>query len=306
MRKIIQNSFGPPEVLELVQDAPMPVAGPGETLVEVRGAGVNPIDTKVRAGRDILGPPPFTVGWDISGVVVESDVFEPGDEVFGLVSFPKQAAAYAEYAAVPTDHIVLKPPTITHDEAAAIPLAGETAWQALVHEANVQEGDRVLIHAGAGGVGHLAIQIAKALGAYVITTASEAKHGFVYAHGADEAIDYRTQDFAAELSDLDVVFDAVGGGTAAASIPTLKPGGRLVTIVDYRDESLPAACEAAGVEYHGFLCRPNADDLVELVGLIQAHKLRVEIAAVISMEAAAKAHELIETGATTGKIVLAP
>lgn len=284
----------------------MPVAGPGETLVEVRGAGVNPIDAKVRAGRDILGPPPFTIGWDISGIVVESDVYSPGDEVFGLVGFPQQAAAYAEYAAVPTEHLVLKPPTITHDEAAALPLAGETAWQALVREGNVQEGDRVLIHGGAGGVGHIAIQIAKVLGAYVITTASEAKHGFVFAHGADEAIDYRTQDFATELSDLDVVFDAVGGGTAAASIPTLKPGGRLVTIVDYRDESLPAACEAAGVEYHGFLCRPSAADLQELVNLIEAHKLRVEIAAVISLEAAAKAHALIETQATTGKIVLAP
>jgi NADPH:quinone reductase-like Zn-dependent oxidoreductase len=275
-------------------------------LVEVRAAGVNPIDAKVRAGRDILGPPPFTVGWDISGVVVEGDGFEPGDEVFGLVSFPLQAAAYAEYAAVPAEHLALKPPTMTHDEAGALPLAGETAWQALVHEANVQAGDRVLIHAGAGGVGHIAIQIAKALGAYVITTASEAKHGFVFAHGADEALDYRSENFAAKLSDLDVVFDTVGGGTAAQSIPTLKPGGRLVTIVDYRDEELPKLAEAAGIEYHGFLCRPSADDLRELAKLVEAHKLRVELAAVISLEAAAKAHELIETQATTGKIVLVP
>ncbi|MBJ7354829.1 MAG: NADP-dependent oxidoreductase [Thermoleophilaceae bacterium] len=307
MRKVTQYTTGSPDVLELVTDAPRPLPAPGEVLIEVKAAGVNPVDAKVRAGSGLLGEPPFTLGWDVSGVVVEGDGFEPGDEVFGLVRFPREAACYAEYVTAPFEELLLKPPTITHDEAAAIPLVAETAWQALVHAANVQPGERVLIHAGAGGVGHVAIQIAKARGAHVITTASEIKHDFVKALGADEVIDYRENDFAAELAgSLDVVLDTVGAGTAAESLPTLKPGGRLVTIVEYRDESLPGLAEEHGVEYHGMLVKPSADDLFEIVKLIADHKFKIELAAVLSMEQADKAHELIETHRTTGKIVLIP
>jgi NADPH:quinone reductase-like Zn-dependent oxidoreductase len=165
----------------------------------------------------------------------------------------------------------------------------------------------VLIHAGAGGVGHVAIQIAKARGAHVITTASLAKHEFLSALGADEVIDYHEIDFVELLNgSLDVVFDTVGGGTAAQSIPTLKEGGRLVTIVDYRDESLPELASSSEIEYHGILVKPNRDDLSEIVKLIEAHRLHIELAAVLSLEQADKAHELIETHRTTGKIVLLP
>ncbi|MGH2959298.1 MAG: NADP-dependent oxidoreductase [Solirubrobacterales bacterium] len=307
MRKIIQNSSGPPEVLELIGDAPMPVPGPGEVLVEVRAAGVNPVDAKVRSGSGLLGAPPFTVGWDVSGVVVEGEGFEPGDEVFGLIRFPEEAAAYAEYVTAPAEELLPKPPTITHDEAAAIPLVAETAWQALVHAADVQPGERVLIHAGAGGVGHVAIQIAKARGAHVITTASAIKHDFLTKLGADETIDYNEVDFAEVLAgSLDVVFDTIGSGTAAASLPALKPGGRLVTIVEYRDESLPELAASSDVEYHGALVKPSADDLYEIVKLISEHHFKIELAAVLSLEQADRAHELIETHRTTGKIVLIP
>lgn len=308
MRRITQHSFGGPEVLEVETDAPRPEPGPGEVLVEVRAIGVNPVDTKVRAGSGMLGDPPFTLGWDFSGVVVEgADGYEPGDEVFGLIKFPGEAACYAEYVTAPTDQILPKPPSITHDEAAAIPLVFETAWQALVGAAGVGEGDRVLIHAGAGGVGHVAIQVAKSRGAHVITTASEAKHEFVTRLGADEVIDYHEVDYVALLrGSLDCVFDTVGGGTARASIPTLKEGGTLVTIVEYRDEELPALAAAAELEYHGVLVEPSADDLAEAVRLILDHDFHIELAAVVAMSAADKAHELIETHRTTGKIVLVP
>jgi NADPH:quinone reductase-like Zn-dependent oxidoreductase len=307
MRKVIQTITGPPEVLELVTDAPRPEPGPGEVLIEVKAAGVNPVDTKVRAGSGLLGEPPFTLGWDVSGVIVEGEGFEPGDEVFGLIRFPKEAACYAEYVTAPAEELMLKPPTITHDEAAAIPLVAETAWQALVHAAQLQAGERVLIHAGAGGVGHVAIQIAKARGAYVITTASEIKHDFVKSLGADEAIDYNEADFVEELrGSLDVVFDTVGAGTSEQSLPTLKPDGRLVTIVDYRNEELPGLAAGSDVKYHGVLVKPSADDLFEIVKLIADHKFKVELAAVLSIEQADKAHELIETHRTTGKIVLIP
>lgn len=307
MRKVIQNTLGAPGVLELVTDAPRPEPGPGEVLVEVRAAGVNPVDAKVRSGGGMLGEPPFTVGWDVSGVVVEGEDFEPGDEVFGLIRFPQEAATYAEYVTAPADELLLKPPTITHDEAAAIPLVAETAWQALVHAANVQPGERVLIHAGAGGVGHVAIQIAKARGAHVITTASAIKHDFLSKLGADELIDYNESDFVALLAgSLDVVLDTVGAGTAEKSLPTLKPGGRLVTIVEYRDEALPALAANSDVEYQGVLVKPSSEDLFEVVKLIAEHRFKIELAAILSIEQADKAHELIETHRTTGKIVLVP
>lgn len=308
MRRITQQTFGSPEVLELETDAPLPDVAPGEVLVEVKAAGVNPVDAKVRAGGALLGDPPFTVGWDVSGTVVEGDYhgFEPGDEVFGLIRFPEQAAAYAEYVSAPAGHLLKKPPTITHEEAAAIPLVFETAWQALVERAQITEGDRVLIHAGAGGVGHVAIQIAKSKGAYVITTASAAKHEFLKALGADETIDYREIDFAEAVENIDVVFDTVGAGTARKSLPTLKDGGTIVTIVEYADEQLGDEIRAQGFEYHGFRVVPNSAHLAEAVKMIEQRKLHIELAAVLSMEAAAKAHELLETGRTTGKIVLIP
>jgi NADPH:quinone reductase-like Zn-dependent oxidoreductase len=307
VRKIIQYSTGQPGVLELATDAPRPEPGPGEVLVEVRAAGVNPVDAKVRSGSGLLGEPPFTVGWDVSGVVVEGEGFEPGDEVFGLIRFPQEAATYAEYVTAPADELLLKPPTITHDEAAAIPLVAETAWQALVHAANVQPDERVLIHAGAGGVGHVAIQIAKARGAHVITTASSIKHDFLTKLGADEVIDYNEVDFAEVLAgSLDVVFDTIGAGTAARSLSTLKTGGRLVTIVEYRDETLPELAASHDVEYHGILVKPSSEDLFEIVKLISEHRFKIELAAILSIEQADRAHELIETHRTTGKIVLVP
>lgn len=307
MRRVIQRSIGGPEVLELEADAPHPRPADGEVLVETRAIGVNPVDVKIRSGSGLLGPPPFTLGFDLSGVVVEGDGFDVGTEVFGMIRFPQEGATYAEYVTALADQLLLKPPQLSHQEAAAIPLAAETAWQALVHTAKIQPRERVLIHAGAGGVGHLAIQIAKARGTYVVTTATEAKHPLLKAFGADQTIDYTTTDYAAQLAgSIDVVFDTVGTGTAEASIPALKPKGRLVTIVDYRSETLPQQAEEAGIEYHGIRVTPSAADLQEIVDLVTAGRLEVELAAVLALEDAAIAHHLIETQRTTGKVVLIP
>jgi NADPH:quinone reductase-like Zn-dependent oxidoreductase len=235
MRAIRQQGFGGPEVLELTE-VKRPVPVPTEVLVRVRAAGVNPVEAVIRSGQfPLLGQPPFILGWDVSGVVegIEPGVtrFRPGDEVYGLPFFPRAASAYAEYVVAPSRQLARKPARLSHAEAAALPLAGLTAWQALVDTAQVASGQRVLIHGAGGGVGHLAVQIAKARGAHMIGTASAAKHDFVAGLGADELIDYRAADFAAHADGVDVVLDTVGGATARRSIGVLRPGGLLVTIV---------------------------------------------------------------------------
>ncbi|NJP82900.1 NADP-dependent oxidoreductase, partial [Streptomyces sp. AA8] len=208
MRAVVQKSFGGPEVLEVVEtERPTPLGG--EVLVRVHASGVNPVDVAVRSGAlPLLGEPPFGVGWDISGVVEEAGPgarFKPGDEVFGMPFFPRAATGYAEYVAVPSRQVARKPAGLDHVHAAALPLAALTAWQGLVDAARITEGQRVLIHRAAGGVGHFAVQIAKARGAHVIAMASAPKHDFVRGLGADEVIDYRTTDFTEAVKDVDVV-----------------------------------------------------------------------------------------------------
>src|SRR5690606_27681495 len=214
MRAVVQTELGGPEVLTLTE-IPRPEPGPGEILVRVEAAGVNPIDCKTRASGGLLrASPPFTVGWDVSGVVEAVGrgvrLHRVGDEVYGMPSFPRFAGGYAEYVAAPARHFDRKPAGLSHIEAAALPLAALTARQALVDTAGLGAGLRVLVHAGAGGVGHLAVQIAGSLGAFVIATASPRKTGFVRKLGADVVLDYTAADFAADLADVDVVLDAVG------------------------------------------------------------------------------------------------
>lgn len=235
MRVITQQAFGGPEVLTIV-DAPEPQPLPTEVLVRVKAIGLNPLEALLRAGEfpPLLGRPPFILGWDISGVVEEGSLtyrFRPGDEVFGMPLFPRAGNAYAEVVSAPALHLARKPASLSHVEAAALPVVGLTAWQGLVDLAGVTEGDRVLVHGGGGGVGHVAIQIAKALGAHVITTASGGKRKFVEEFGADEVIDYTAVDFTEAVRDIDVVLDTIGGDTVERSLDVLRPGGHLVTAV---------------------------------------------------------------------------
>lgn len=298
MRAVSQRVFGGPEVLELVEvDRPSP--GPGEVLVKVHAAGVNPADWKVRSGQIPAFEPPFTLGFDVSGVVEELgagvDGFRLGDAVFGLLLSP--AGSYAEYTVVPVQALAPLPPSLDHVQAAALPGAGLTAWQAL---AELRPGQRVLIHAAAGGVGHLAVQIAKARGAHVIGTARAEKHAFLRDLGADELIDYTAIDFAEAVSEVDVVFDLVGHGYAARSLATLKPGGLLINASGSEDE----LTEADGFRIVRFHVSPSGNDLEQLTELVEAGKLRVSVDQVLPLEQVAKAHELSETQRTTGKIVL--
>ncbi|MGW6979812.1 NADP-dependent oxidoreductase [Streptomyces sp. NPDC054932] len=304
MRAVVVSQWGGPEVLtETELDRPEP--GMGEVLVRVHAAGVNPVDWKTRASGALIpwGPVP-QVGWDVSGTVeavgAGVTLHRVGDEVYGMPRFPQQAGAYAEYVTAPARHFARKPVSLDHVRAAALPLAALTAWQALVDTAAVSPGQRVLVHAAAGGVGHLAVQIAKARGAYVIGTASAAKHELLLGLGADEVIDYRTTDFEDAVTDVDVVIDAIGGDYAQRSLKVLKPGGHLVTLPG--PDGIPA--DTRGVQAAWVLVEPDLKGLEEIAALVEQGLLKPLVDTVLPLEQAAKAHEIGELGRTTGKIVL--
>lgn len=307
MRTITQQTLGGPEVLTVV-DTPEPRPIPGEVLVRVKAIGLNPLEARLRAGEfPLIGRPPFVLGWDISGVVEEAPQtwrFRPGDEVFGMPLFPRAASAYAEVVAAPALHLARKPASLSHVEASALPVVGLTAWQGLVDLGGVTEGDRVLVHGGGGGVGHVAIQIAKALGAYVIATAGGSKRAFVEGLGADEVIDYTAVDFSEAVRDVDVVLDTIGGDTAERSLGVLRPGGHLVTAVAEEDTALAAAYEAAGIRFSGIAVDPDPVALRGLVALVEQGRLRVHVQETFPFERVADAHRLLEGGHLQGKLVL--
>ncbi|MFJ6406790.1 NADP-dependent oxidoreductase [Streptomyces hydrogenans] len=307
MRAISQDTHGAPEVLEQVL-LPRPVPGPGQILVAVRAAGVNPTDWKHRAAGLFLGRLPLVLGWDVSGVVEAVGfgvtLFKPGDEVFGMLPYPHGVGSHAEYVTGPARAFAAKPAGIDHVQAGALPLAALTAYQAIVDTAAVGPGQRVLIHAAAGGVGHLAVQIAKARGAYVIGTASAAKHAFVRSLGADEVIDYRTTDFRDAVQDVDMVLDPLSGDTRARSLDVLRPGGVLVSILPGTDPDEAAKAAARGVRVESLLVEVDHAGMNAVAGLAASGALRAHVEAVFPLAEAAKAHALGETNRTTGKIVL--
>ncbi|WP_434096432.1 NADP-dependent oxidoreductase [Streptomyces mobaraensis] len=309
MRAVSVDGPGGPDVLKVVE-AGRPRPGRGEVLVRVHAAGVNPADWKTRA-RGVFADgtkPPFVPGFDVSGVVEETGdgvtLFRPGDEVFGMPRFPHPAGAYAEYVAAPARHFAPRPRGLDHLHAGALPLAGLTAWQALVDTAGVRPGERVLVHAAAGGVGHLAVQIAKARGAHVIGTAGGGKHELLRSLGADELVDYRTHDVAEAVRDVDVVIDPLGGDSPARSLRSLRPGGTLVSLLPPDDAFPRAEAEAVGVRAVFMLVEPDHAGLRELGALVESGRLRVVLDRVFPLAEAAAAHRLGETGRTTGKIVL--
>lgn len=308
MRAISQDVLGGPEVLKEVA-LPRPEPLVSQLLVRVHAAGLNPTDWKHRAGGHFLGEPPFVLGWDVSGVVEATGpgvaLFRPGDEVFGMLPYPYGAGAHAEYVTAPARSFARKPSGIDHVGAGALPLAALTAWQALVDTAGVRTGQRVLIHAAAGGVGHLAVQIAKARGAYVIGTASEGKHEVLRDLGADELIDYRETDFAEAAGEVDVVLDTIGGDDyRTRSLSTLRPGGILVSILPSGQPQLAAAAERLGVRAEVMIVEADHAGMNAIAGLAADGRLRPVIAQTFPLAAAAEAHALGETGRTAGKLVL--
>ncbi|KOG18951.1 NADP-dependent oxidoreductase [Streptomyces viridochromogenes] len=307
MRAISQDVLGGPEVLKEVE-LERPTPRPNEVLVRVRAAGVNPTDWKHRATGGFLGEPPFVLGWDVSGVVEAVGVgvarFQPGDEVFGMLSYPFGHGSHAEYVTAPARAFAHKPASIDHTQAGALPLVSLTAWQALVEYADVRPGQRVLIHAAAGGVGHVAVQIAKARGAHVIGTASAGKHEFLRSLGADEVVDYRETDFAEAVKDVDVVLDTLGGDTSTRSLRVLRPGGLVVSILPGGSDDLYQEAGRLGVRALRMLVDASHSGLTAIAELVEAGKLRPAIAGAFPLADAAEAHRLGDTGRTTGKLVL--
>lgn len=306
MRAVIQNSVGGPDVL-FVAEQPDPSPKAGEVLIRVKAAGINPVDGAVRGGfYPLLGEPPFILGWDVSGTVealgAGVTAFKVGDEVFGMPRFPKQAGAYAELAAAPADEIAIKPAGIDHAQAAALPLAGLTAWQGLVRHGRLQSGQRALIHAGAGGVGHLAVQIAKAGGAYVVSTASPDKVDFVRSLGADEMIDYTRDDFTGKGGNVDLVLDAIGGDHADESLKALRDGGVLVSLLDVHDATR-AKANARGIRVERISVVPDREGLVELAKLVDSKKLSPHVAKTFPLDQAGAAHAFLATR-PIGKVAL--
>lgn len=307
MRAISQDDFGGPEVLKEVE-RPRPVPGGSEIVVRVHAAGVNPTDWKHRAGGPRVQRPVPVLGWDVSGVVEEVGrgvtLFKPGDEVFGMLPYPQGAGAYAEYAKGGARSFARKPSNVDHVGAGALPLAALTAYQALVDTADVRPGQRVLIHAAAGGVGHLAVQIAKARGATVIGTASAGKHELLRELGADELVDYRTTDFTEVVGDVDVVLDTLAGDVRTRSLDVLRKGGTLVTILPGDHDADAKKAAELGVGLEGMLVEADHAGMLAIAELAGEGRLRAHIDASFPLAEAAKAHAHGETGRTTGKIVL--
>ena len=313
MNAVRQHTFGGPEVLS-VERVERPAPLPTEVLVRVHAAGINPVDWKTRGGTGmagVLGAPPFVLGWDVAGVVEEVGfgvtTLAPGDRVYGMPWFPRAAGGYAEYVTAPSRQFARMPAGSTFEQAAAVPLAGLTAWQALGDTAEVRPGQRVLITAAAGGVGHLAVQFAKHLGAYVIAVAGPRNQQWLTELGADEVVDYTTGRFEKEITDVDVVLDLVGDAydaTSTRSIKTLRPGGLLVAVPAGVSPELAAAAAAAGVRVTGFLVEPDGPALARIAALIEQGAVTVEVAKVLALAEVATAHREGEQGHTRGKIVL--
>ncbi|MFF8458609.1 NADP-dependent oxidoreductase [Streptomyces albidoflavus] len=307
MRAIIQESYGGPEVLHETR-VPRPEPGPGEILVAVRAAGVNPTDWKHRAQAGFVDRLPLVLGWDVSGVVEAVGygvtLFAPGEEVFGMLPYPHGSGSHAEYVVGPARAFTRKPTVIDHVQAGALPLVSLTAYQALIDTAGIGPGQRVLIHAAAGGVGHVAVQIAKAHGAYVIGTASAPKHDLLRELGADEVVDYRTTDVADAVDGVDMVLDPLGGETRARSVGLLRPGGTLVSLLSGGSAEEAAHAAERGVRTATMLVEADHAGMNAVADLVAAGALRPRVEATFPLAEAAAAHRLGETGRTTGKIVL--
>lgn len=329
MRAARIHAYGPPDQLR-VEDVPAPRCGPKDVLVDVHASSVNPVDCKIRSGGQravVWLSLPATLGMDVSGVVAEVGAevegFAVGDEVFASPSHWRMGT-YAEQIAVRADELAPKPRNLTHEEAASLPLVGLTAWDALVGACDLQPGQRVLIQAGSGGVGTFAIQLAKHLGAEVWTTCSPRNFDLVRSLGADEAIDYRSQDFEEAAAGVDAILESVGGDAVAKALRTVRPGGRVAAIT----AGLPALTERygpalglgvvvgrtlrqtiaarlhRGVRLRFVTRRPDGRNLRRIAALVEAGAIRPVIDRVFDLEAIADAHRYVETGRARGKVVV--
>lgn len=304
MKAIEIHKNGGPEVLHY-EDADKPAINPDDVLVKVYASGVNPVDYKIRRGDGRYGGFfPRILGWDFSGVIEQTGAkvqgWKPGDAVYGRPDITRNGT-YAEYVAVRADEIARKPESIDHKAAAGVALAGLTAWQGLFQHGQLQPEQRVLIHGASGGVGVFAVQFAKWKGAYVIGTASGRNRLFVEELGADEVIDYETEDFSTKLSDIDLVFDTRGGKVQQDSVKVLKPGGTLVSTVGIQD---PEALEPKNIRGAAYMAQSVPADLEQIAKLIDSGVVIPVVSCILPLKDAAEAQRLSEEGHTRGKIVL--
>ena len=297
MRAVLLSETGGPEVLR-VEELPRPEPGDGEVLIRVRAASINPIDWKYRRG---ISPKelPAVLGNDVSGTVELSRAtdYAEGDEVFGITP----SGGYAEFATAPAALIANKPPGVTHEQAAAIPVGGLTAWQALFDTGGLARGQTALIAGAAGGVGHFAVQFAKHAGARAIGTGSARNRDFVLGLGADEYVDYTSQDVSETVHDVDVAFDTVGGETTQTLVPTVREGGVIVTIAAAPPEQ---AAAQRGARAALLVMSPSSEQLARIAELVASGDVHVEIAQTLALADVAKAHELSESGHVRGKLIL--
>ena len=313
MKAITLNEAGDVGNLQYV-DIAKPTISANEVLVKSISLSVNPVDYKVRSTDGalnwILGADrPAIIGWDLSGTVVEvGDAvtdFKIGDAVFGLANFPGKGNAYAEFVAVPSAHLTLKPANISHPEAAVATLAALTAWQALVEIGHVKKGSKVLIHAASGGVGHYATQIAKHFGAHVIGISSAKNKEFVLQNGADTHIDYKTQSFQEIVSDVDFVLDTLGGDTISKSLDVIKQGGTIVSIAtsNFTNDELEKA-KSNDVKLAFMLVKSSGENMSQLSQLMEKGVVKSHISKTFTFDQMGDAHLHLEKGRTVGKIVV--
>ncbi|MCX7520747.1 NADP-dependent oxidoreductase [Microbacterium sp. STN6] len=313
MRAVVIDETGDPSVLRLA-DVPVPLSVNAEFLIEVHAAALNPIDVKTRAGRGVsaaIENYPAVLGHDFSGVVIKSPYaahpIQPGDEVFGMVMVPRFSGSFAEVVAVPSLSVARKPASLSHAEAAGVPLAAMTAWGPVVELAEAHEGQRILIHAGSGGVGHFAVQFARHFGAHVVTTASGRNAEFLRGLGASEVIDYTTTRFEDAIEPVDVVIDLIGNvidDTGSRSLKVLKPGGLIVNVPTGSWPGFFDEAAAAGVRATDYKVAPDARTLETIAGLLSSGEVRVHIEKVYDLADAAAASTALEGGHTRGKIAL--
>lgn len=313
MRAIVFDRFGSPEVLrETTIPTPEPVLS--ELLIRVVSAGVNRIDATTRSGGGV-GPAiaafPSTLGFDFSGIVVsspyETHPLQPGAEVFGTVPFPRSGGSYAQYVVAPSMYVARKPPSLSHAEAAGVPLAALTAWGVVVETAHAHEGQRILIHAGSGGVGHFAVQLAAHFGAHVTATGSAGNLSWLRQLGASVAIDYATTRFEDVVGDVDTVIDLVGNAhddTGTRSLSVLRPRGLYVLVPPDSWPDYSQAAEAANVRATTYRLVPDGSVLATIGRLLESGSIKVFIDRVFPFDDAAAAHRELESGHTRGKTVL--
>ncbi len=294
------------------RDLPTPTLSANEVLVKVSAISLNPVDIKCASGKALYDSlkdnDPLILGWDLAGKVTEIgagvSAFAKGDRVFGMVNFPGHGRAYAEYVAAPADHLAHVPDAISDAEAAATTLAALTAWQNLIQLADVQTGQRVLVHAAGGGVGHYAVQLAKERGAYVIGTSSASKRDFVLGLGADEHIDYHEAKFEEVLEPVDVVLDSLDADHLSRSLKIVKPGGHLLTIAAGFTDALETRAKEKNVTLTHHLVQSDGGQMTALAERLTDGRLRAEVSKTYSFDQLPEALRDVQGGSTRGKVVV--